>query len=409
MIPRRGEEMAVGHVDDLLNSAPCGFFSFTDDGTLMAVNDTLLGVLGHDRGDLLGHHVETILTLASRIFYQTHFFPLIRLHGKAEEIFLSLRSKTSGDVPVLVNAVRREREEGVVNHCAFIPVRERGKYEDELLKAKRAAEEALRNNEALTRTRHELEQQAREFDRKISSLEQKNQELTRISTILAHDLREPIRKLSVFASLFTQQDREALSLTGQRSLDRIKAESVRMERLLTALQQFVSLGVLDEPLEEVDLSEAVDSARRLVSERTGLGAAELRSEPLPVIQGRRRQLVMLFYHLIENAVKFRGAEASPRIDIECRLIQHNSFRAIKGKYRYTDFAKIVLRDNGIGFDNRYSDYVFEALRKLDPNTPGLGVGLAICRKVVENHDGSISVESEPGSGARFTILLPLRQ
>jgi sigma-B regulation protein RsbU (phosphoserine phosphatase) len=409
MTPHGEEDRVLRSVDDLLNSAPCGFFSFTDDGTLVAVNDTLLGMLGSSYGELMGSRVESLLTLASRIFYQTHFFPMVRMHGKAEEIFLSLRAKSGEDIPVLANAVRRERQGGFVNHCAFIPVRERRKYEDELLKAKRAAEEALRNNEELTRARLELELHARELDRKISRLEQKNQELTRISNILSHDMREPIRKLSMFASLFTQQDREGLSATGQRSLDRIKNQSVKMEQLVMALQEFVSLDDTHEPVEEVDLGDTVGSARQWVSEKAGLGLMMPKLEPLPVLQGRRRQLMMLFFHLLDNAVKFRRPEVSPQVDIECQVIQHNSFRASKGKYHYTDFARIVLADNGVGFDNRYSDYVFEALKKLEPNTPGQGIGLAICRKVVENHNGSISVESEPGRGTRFTILLPLRQ
>jgi phosphoserine phosphatase RsbU/P len=200
-----------------------------------------------------------------------------------------------------------------------------------------------------------------------------------------------------------------MSLTGQRSLERIKAVSARMDQLVTALQQFVALDVADEPFVEVDLGEVVDCARQLVSERAGLGEAKLRIEPLPIIQGRRRQLLLLFFHLLDNAVKFRRPDVGLQIDIEYRQIQHNSFRAIKDKYSYTDFARIVFSDNGSGFENRFSDYVFEVLRKLDPNTPGPGVGLAISRKVAENHNGSISVESEPGKGTRFTLLLPLRQ
>ncbi|WP_375766126.1 ATP-binding protein [Archangium gephyra] len=400
--------MAMQPVEDLLNFAPCGFFSFTDDGALVAVNDTLAGMLGYASGELVGSRVESLLTLASRMFYQTHLFPLVRMHGKAEEIFLSLRCKSGESLPVLLNAVRKEREGGVVNQCALIPVRNRGKYEDELLAAKRVAEEALRSNEELIQARQELELHARELDRKLHRLEQKNQELTRISTILSHDLREPIRKLSMFSSLFTQQDREGLSATGQRSLDRIKVQSARMEQLVLALQEFVSLDETHEPLEEVALGDLVGSARQLVAQRAGM-AMELRSGELPVLQGRRRQLMMLFFQLLDNAVKFRRPEEDPRIDIECCLIQHNSYRANTGKYHYTDFARIVFADNGRGFDNRYSDYVFEALRKLDPDSPGQGIGLAICRKVVENHNGSITVESEPGRGTRFTMLLPLRQ
>ncbi|HEX5746470.1 MAG TPA: ATP-binding protein [Archangium sp.] len=395
-------------MDDALNTAPCGVFSFTDDGTLVAVNGTLAEMLGYGTGELVGGRVESFLTLASRMFYQTHLFPMLRMQGKAEEIFLSLRSRSGESIPVLLNAVRKEHEGGVVNQCALIPVRNRGKYEDELLAAKRTAEEALRNNEELTRARRELELHARELDQKLSRLEQKNQELTRISTILSHDLREPIRKLSMFSSLFTQQDRQVLSATGQRSLDRIKLQSARMEQLVMALQEFVSLDDTQEPLEDVELGDVVGGARQLVTERAGT-MMELRSEPLPVLQGRRRQLMMLFFQLLDNSVKFRRPEESPRIGIECHVIQHNTYRANTGRYHYTDFARILYADNGMGFDNRYSDYVFEALKKLDPDSPGQGIGLAICRKVVENHNGSISVESEPGRGTRFTLLLPLRQ
>jgi sigma-B regulation protein RsbU (phosphoserine phosphatase) len=395
-------------VDDALNTAPCGVFSFTDDGTLVAVNGTLAEMLGYASGELVGGRVESLLTLASRMFYQTHLFPMIRMQGKVEEIFLSLRTRSGESIPVLLNAVRKEREGRAVNQCALIPVRNRGKYEDELLAAKRMAEEALRNNEELTRARRELELHARELDQKISRLEQKNQELTRLSTILSHDLREPIRKLSMFSSLFTQEDRQVLSATGQRSLDRIKVQSARMEQLVMALQEFVSLDDTQEPLEDVALSDVVGSARQLVTERAGM-RVELNSEPLPVLQGRRRQLMMLFFQLLDNSVKFRRPEERPRIDIECHVIQHNAYRATTGRYHYTDFARILFADNGMGFDNRYSDYVFEALKKLDPDSPGQGIGLAICRKVVENHNGSISVESQPGRGTRFTLLLPLRQ
>lgn len=400
--------MATSPMDDLLSSAPCGLFSFTDDGVLVAANDTLLEVLGYTREQLLGRPVESFLTLASRMFFQTHFFPLLRLNGKVEELYLSLRAQDGGSVPVLVNAVRKEREAGLVNHCAFMPVRGREKYEDELLKARRAAEEALRNNEALLEARQALEAHARELDQKLTEVEQHNQQLTRVSYILSHDLREPVRKLSMFSCLFTREDREGLSLSGQRSLERIKTVSAKLEQLVLALHQLVVLDVSEEPLEEVDLLEVVGNARQRVTELLGPEAVSLRCAPLPVIQGRRRQLTMLFFHLFENATKFRRSDV-PRIGIDCQIVQRNRFRSMKDRYRYTDFARIVVADDGMGFDDKYRDYVFEVLRKLDPGTPGPGIGLPLCRKVAQKHHGSISVESEPGVGTRFTILLPLRQ
>jgi sigma-B regulation protein RsbU (phosphoserine phosphatase) len=130
-------------IDELLDTAPCGFLSFTDDGAIVIINNTLLVLLGYAEDELRGRKIETILPIASRIFYQTHFFPLLKLHGKVEEIYFSLRSKQGNDLPILVNALRRDKSGGFVNDCIFIPIRQRIQYEDEILKAKKAAEAAI--------------------------------------------------------------------------------------------------------------------------------------------------------------------------------------------------------------------------------------------------------------------------
>jgi anti-anti-sigma regulatory factor len=136
-------------MDELLNTAPCGFLAFADDGHILTANATLLGWLGLGGGELVGRHVENIFPPGGRIFYQTHFFPLLKLHGRAEEIYLSLRGPKGEDVPVLVNAARRERDGSAVNDCVFVPMRQRRRFEDEILAAKREAEEANRVKDAL--------------------------------------------------------------------------------------------------------------------------------------------------------------------------------------------------------------------------------------------------------------------
>ncbi len=107
------------------------------------VNTTLLELLGYESDGLRGQKIESILPIASRIFYQTHFFPMLKLHGKAEEIYFSLKSKQGNNIPILVNAVRRENTGSFINNCIFIPIRQRIQYEDELLQAKKAAEAAI--------------------------------------------------------------------------------------------------------------------------------------------------------------------------------------------------------------------------------------------------------------------------
>ena len=155
-------------MDERLDTAPCGFVSFTDAGVITSINRTLLEMLGYAHADLAGRHVEQILTIGSRIFYQTHWFPLLRMHGRAEEIFLMLRARTGEDVGMLVNAGRREREGGVEYDCVMMRVRERQKYEDELLRARRVAEQARDESEerrrALQEANDRLEAQAVELE-----------------------------------------------------------------------------------------------------------------------------------------------------------------------------------------------------------------------------------------------------
>jgi PAS domain S-box-containing protein len=129
-------------VDPLLDTAPCGFVSFGDDGKILAVNATLLGWLGYSIGELRDRHMETLMPVATRIFYQTHFFPLLKLTGTVEEVYITLRAKTGEDLPMLTNAARREQTGVLMYDCVFMIVRQRSRYEDEILLAKRSAEEA---------------------------------------------------------------------------------------------------------------------------------------------------------------------------------------------------------------------------------------------------------------------------
>src|SRR4051812_37272956 len=119
-------------VGNLLDTAPFGFMSFKDDGKIVYVNTTLLERLGYTRDEVTGRHVETLLAAGARIFYQTHFFPLLKLHGRAQEIYLLLREKSGNDVGMLCNAVRRERDGTGVTDAALMEVVERRKFEQAL-------------------------------------------------------------------------------------------------------------------------------------------------------------------------------------------------------------------------------------------------------------------------------------
>ncbi len=142
-------------MDQLLDNAPCGFLVFSDDGKIIEVNTTLLKLLGYGRDELHNLHLEKIFSVPGRIFYQTHFFPLLKLKRKVDEVYLSLRSKDGEDVPVLTNAQRRVGQDGkVFNDCVFVVIGQRNKYEVEILEAKKEAQKATR---ALHKKVRELE------------------------------------------------------------------------------------------------------------------------------------------------------------------------------------------------------------------------------------------------------------
>ena len=126
----------------LMDALPAGVVRFDDSGRVLYTNATLRSLLGYDAGELDGVHVERLLTVAGRIFYQTHFFPLLRLHGAAREVFLLLRTKTGADVGALVNATRATRDGATAIDCVLMEVQERRKYEEELLRARQSADRA---------------------------------------------------------------------------------------------------------------------------------------------------------------------------------------------------------------------------------------------------------------------------
>lgn len=395
-------------MSDRLHNAPCGFVEFTDDGVISYANATLAGWIGLGPTELIGRKFESLLTVANRIFFQTHFFPLLTLHGHAEEIFLALRGRDGGMVPVVASARRQTGPDGARNHCAFVTVHERRRYEDEILEARRAAEDALRNNEDLRAAKCAVEERGHQLERTLRNAERRNQELERVTQILSHDLREPLRKIGLFADLVRSQVKATSDIEALEALRKIDVEARQMENLVNAMREFLEADA-PAPLERVDLAQLVESAASTVALKLGFSDWVVDCEPLPEVEGRRAQLQLVFVHLLENAVKFREPSRRLRIKVRGRVVQQNMFEAMKDHYRYVDFAQIEVQDNGRGFDPKYKDYVFRLLKKVNLGSPGLGIGLALCRKIIGAHYGSMAVESKPGSGALFTLLLPVTQ
>jgi phosphoserine phosphatase RsbU/P len=387
-----------------IDTVPCGLLSFRDDGTIVAANDTLAAWFQKPAAEFRDDKFESLLTVAGRIFLQTHLFPLVALHGHANEIFLTFQCP-SGPIPVVASLRRRATPEGGVTDCAFLPVPERRKYEDQILAAKRSAEEALRGNDQLETARRELEKHALELEQHLRATQRQNEELRRVVQILSHDLREPVRKIRLFSELAWLPQHETNAVAGN-ALQKIGALSALADSLTNAMRTYLSLDA-DEPVGNVPLTESIRQAAEQAAAVTQFTAWELTISPLPTLPARRTQIDQLFFHLFQNAIKFRDPARPLEVEVRGHVRQENIYQALKGRYAYADFVDIEVVDNGRGFDPKYRDYVFELLRKVDVNSAGFGVGLALCRKIATLHGGGISIDPTPGKGTRVQVLLPL--
>jgi sigma-B regulation protein RsbU (phosphoserine phosphatase) len=389
-------------IEEAFDKGPGGYFSFFDNGIIGMVNETCCSLLGYDKQELAEKNVEAIFTLPTRIFYQTHFFPLVKMQGYAEEIFLSLLTKDGVHLPVLLNAKRIETDKGPCTACVFIVVTNRKKFEDELVTARKEAEAALRENTSLLEAKADLQRHTEKLDTQIHVVNQQNHELKQLNHVITHSLKEPVRKILLFADKLKE---DLLPELTQNNLSRLTRATIQMRSIVLGLQQYVWLNDAPVSLQMLNLEEAVKKAGEKLREELKGNELELQTGPLPAIEADAAQIELLLYHLLSNSVRFKKGDKVV-VTIKASIIQQNRFTSVEGKYQYGDFVKLEVIDDGTGFDPAHTTSVFELFKKLQPDE-GIGLGLALCKKIAENHFGQISAESTPGNGTTITIILPL--
>lgn len=389
-------------MEHLLNLAPCLYFSTADNGSIGEANDYLCTGLQYSREELVGKKVDLIFTLATRIFQQTHLFPLLKMQGYAAEIYITLRRRDGEELPVLINAKRSTDTETPVIHFAGVVVQHRKQFEDELIAAKKAAEAALRENTVLQAAKEDLQRHSELLDSQMSLVNKQNEELRQFNRIVTHDMQEPLRKLALFTNRLLEENQEEEHSKNLKKIGRITGQ---MKSILSGLQQFIWITENPPKRVPVELSSLVTKVyEQLQDEWPGI-QINMRTEGLKTISADYDQLYLLFHQLLTNAVQFRKEGQEAEVQIAAETIQMNQFRSVKDKYRYVDFLRIRLQDEGIGFAPEYKSQVFELFRRLHGNS-GRGVGLSLCKKIVEAHGGSITIDSVKDSGTTVTIFLP---
>jgi PAS domain S-box-containing protein len=239
-------------------------------------------------------------------------------------------------------------------------------------------------------------------------LEIQNSELEQFAYVASHDLQEPLRKIQTFAELIQARYHDEAFV--KRYFEKLDASAKRMSALVKSLLDYSRIsrdlsGRMLEPA-TVDLNEVLSEVQQdfelLIEEKN----AQIISEKLPVIRAKRTQIGQVFSNLLSNSLKF--TEKNPVIHIEAPLVSGHQILGLPASMRERSFYKITFQDNGIGFEQQYEKVIFSLFQRLHGKQAygGTGIGLALCKKIVESHGGIIGASSEPGKGATFSVYLP---
>jgi signal transduction histidine kinase len=254
---------------------------------------------------------------------------------------------------------------------------------------------------------HELLRQAEEMKKLNSEISAVNQELMAFNYIASHDLQEPLRKIQTFITIIFESDNENISATGKYNFERMQLAAGRMQQLIDDLLSFSRIANTELKYEKTDLKTIVEEVKAdlkdiILEKHAIIEISELC--PANVIRFQFRQLM---YNLISNSLKFSHSDTPSNINITSNIVKGSKIN-IEKLSPDNNYCHITVKDNGIGFEPRFSERIFKVFQKLHGKEvyAGTGIGLAIVKKIVDNHHGLIIATSELTHGAQFDIYIP---
>jgi len=362
---------------NLYDEAPVGYVELDSEGRIDRVNRKIAEMLGYAAEEMLGKHMWNFVVEKSEAEEAIR----AKLSGyelPSDALERTYKRKDGPPIPVLIKDRVARNSKGRVTRIRVTvqDITERKQMEEDL-----------------RRSRDELELRVRE---RTAELERKNRELQEFTYIASHDLGEPLRKVETFGNLLMAKKAERLDDEGKDFISRMTGAATRMKELIDALLRYSRVetqGRDPVPVNLNNIAQTVASDLEVSIKKTG---AHVEIGPLPVINGDPYQLRQLFQNLLSNSLKYCRSEVKPLVKI------HGD--------EQDGMCTISVEDNGIGFEEKYLEKIFQPFQRLHGRNeyPGIGIGLAACKKIVERHRGTITASSIPGKGSIFIVTLPVK-
>ena len=356
-----------------------GAINTTEEGLIVYTNSSFVELLGIPYEKIIGRNIHEFIQEESLKKFEELF--LDSLHGRSKgEISLSVGEKV---IPIYMSLTSLQPKLATVGIIITDQTQ------------KKLNEKTIIGYQ-------------RELEHKNIELAQNNIELTSFTYIASHDLQEPLRKIQTFCNLILTDSAETLQDNTRDHFQRVLFASKRMQNLINSLLNYSRMNVKEMEFEMTDLNTVLEEVCNNLREKIVESETTIQCKPLPVISCVPLQINQLFTNLIVNSIKYKQPHTAPVIEIDAQHFLPGVLDFSNAALGKTAYWKITFSDNGIGFEQQYADKIFELFQRLHSKFEyeGTGIGLAICKKVIQNHQGAIFAKGSPGTGASFEIYLP---
>jgi PAS domain S-box-containing protein len=377
----------------LIKNAPDGIIVIDEESKIRLWNEKATRIFGWESKEVIG--MDLTKTIIPEKYHEAHKKGMQRFLNTGQTTILNktievvARNRSQNEFYISLTISRSIQNDRPVFVAFIRDISDEKKIKSELEQKK-----------------NELAELNLSLEQKNVALERSNKELTSFTYVASHDLQEPIRKIKTFINLALEKEKN-ISGEGKEIFERIVTSASRMQKLIDDLLSFSRTQSYNDTTVTVDLNFILNEVRTIYADALNEKRLTIEAGKLPTVKGVSFQLQQLFENIISNSIKYRKKGRSAEVKISCEKVNMNEFPFFNIK-DIECFYKISFQDNGIGFDQKYADKIFEIFQRLHGKNEysGTGIGLSICKRIVENHNGFITAQSVLGTGATFDVYLP---